>query len=104
MGERRLTPELAQRHKIIKAGRNSGDCSVDVTSKDPIKRLFEQVKNIDACICIAASGPLDDFQTLTEEKLLSAALELSNVCIRYNYEQGSINTGQMKCCSFCIYN
>jgi hypothetical protein len=37
MGERRLTPELAQRHEIIKAGRNSGNFNVDVTSKDSIK-------------------------------------------------------------------
>jgi NAD(P)-dependent dehydrogenase (short-subunit alcohol dehydrogenase family) len=67
---KRLTPELEKRHEIIKAGRNSGDVSVDVASEDSIKRLFEQVKNVDACICIAASGPLDDFQTLTEEQLL----------------------------------
>lgn len=67
---KRLTPALQQRHEIITAGRNSGDVRVDVSRKESIVKLFEQVKNIDACICIAASGPLDNFQTLTEEQLL----------------------------------
>lgn len=67
---KRLNPELAKRHIIISAGRNSGDYRVDVTSKDSIRRMFEEIKGLDACICIAASGPMDDFQTLTEERLL----------------------------------
>jgi NAD(P)-dependent dehydrogenase (short-subunit alcohol dehydrogenase family) len=66
---KRLTPVLAQQHEIITAGRNSGEVRVDISSEQSIKELFEQVKNIDACICIAASGPLDDFATLTEQQL-----------------------------------
>jgi NAD(P)-dependent dehydrogenase (short-subunit alcohol dehydrogenase family) len=66
---KRLTPVLARQHEIITAGRNSGEVRVDISSEQSIKGLFEQVKNIDACICIAASGPLDDFATLTEQQL-----------------------------------
>lgn len=66
----RITPVLAERHEIITAGRNSGDYRVDITSGEAIRALFEQVKMVDACICIAASGPMDDFRTLTEKQLL----------------------------------
>jgi NAD(P)-dependent dehydrogenase (short-subunit alcohol dehydrogenase family) len=67
---KKLTPELRKRHEIITAGRNSGDMRVDVANEGSIRRLFEEGKNIDACICIAASGPLDDFQSLTAARLL----------------------------------
>jgi NAD(P)-dependent dehydrogenase (short-subunit alcohol dehydrogenase family) len=66
---KRLTPYLSSKHEVLTAGRNSGAFSVDITSEDSIKKLFEQVQNIDACICIAASGPLDNFASLTEEQL-----------------------------------
>ncbi|NIG54698.1 short chain dehydrogenase [Chitinophaga sp. Cy-1792] len=66
---KKLTPQLSQHHTIITAGRNSGDIRVDVSSETSIKAMFEQVTAIDACICIAASGPLDDFSTLTEQQL-----------------------------------
>ena len=67
---KRLTPALGSRHEIIRAGRNSGDVNVDITSEVSIERLFKEVKNLDACVCIAASGPLDNFATLTEGQLL----------------------------------
>jgi len=67
---KKLTPLLSKRHEIITAGRNSGDIKVDVSSEESIREMYEQVKGIDACICIAASGPLDNFSTLTEKKLL----------------------------------
>lgn len=67
---KKLTPALAERHEVLTAGRNSGDYRVDVTSPESIKQLFTQVNNIDACICIAASGPMDNFETLTEAQLL----------------------------------
>lgn len=67
---KRLTPALEGKHEIIRAGRTSGDVQVDITSEPSIKEMFQQVNNIDACVCIAASGPLDDFATLTETQLL----------------------------------
>ncbi|MFB6453830.1 short chain dehydrogenase [Chitinophaga sp. Hz27] len=67
---KKLTPQLARQHDIITAGRNSGDIRMDITSEASIKAMFEQAKDIDACICIAASGPLDNFSTLTSQQLL----------------------------------
>lgn len=67
---RRLSPVLEAKHEIIQAGRNSGDVRVDITSEESIRQLFHTVKNVDACICVAASGPLDNFATLTGKQLL----------------------------------
>ncbi|MCW3466450.1 short chain dehydrogenase [Chitinophaga nivalis] len=68
---RKLVPALSSTDTIITAGRNSGDIRVDVTDATAIRQLFQEVKGIDACICIAASGPLDNFSTLTEKQLLA---------------------------------
>jgi len=68
---KQICRELAQEDEIITAGRNSGDYRVDITSPGSIRQLFEQINGPDACICVAASGALDDFQTLTEDELLS---------------------------------
>jgi len=66
---KRLMPGLKSKHEIVTAGRNSGDLKVDISSEESIRSLFKQVNNIDACICIAASGPLDDFNMLNEKQL-----------------------------------
>ena len=66
---KKLSPSLKFNHEIITAGRNSGDFKVDITLEQSIQNLFKQVRNIDACICAAASGPLDNFETLTETQL-----------------------------------
>lgn len=68
---KRLTTEFSQKHEVIAAGRTSGDVNVDITSRKSIENLFNQVKSIDACICVAASGAMDKFQTLTETDLLA---------------------------------
>jgi NAD(P)-dependent dehydrogenase (short-subunit alcohol dehydrogenase family) len=67
---RRLAPELAQRHEIVVAARNSGDVRIDITSAESIEAMYQQVPGIDAVVGIAASGALDEFATLTEEQLL----------------------------------
>jgi NAD(P)-dependent dehydrogenase (short-subunit alcohol dehydrogenase family) len=67
---RRLTPELAQRHEIVVAGRNSGDVRVDITSAESIEAMYREVPGIDAVVGIAASGALDEFATLREGELL----------------------------------
>lgn len=67
---RRLTPELASRHEVVVAGRNSGDVRVDITSADSIEAMYRQVPGVDAVVGIAASGALDEFASLTEQQLL----------------------------------
>lgn len=67
---RRLTPVLAERHEIVIAARNSGDVRVDITSADSVEAMYRATPGLDAVVCIAASGPLDEFGTLTEDQLL----------------------------------
>jgi len=68
---KKVSLALAAKHELITAGRQSGDHHVDITSESSVKRLFKAIKPVDACICTAASGDLDDFPTLTGKKLLA---------------------------------
>lgn len=67
---RPLCAELALRHDVIAASRSGRDVSVDITSAESIEQMYQKVRRIDACICIAASGALDRFADLTEAALL----------------------------------
>lgn len=64
-----ITPILEQKHEVITAGRNSGDIKVDLSSASSIEAMFNQVKNIDACVCVAGDSYTGDLLSLTEENL-----------------------------------
>lgn len=49
-----IVKELAQRHEVITAGRNSGNIHVDIEDIESIRNMYKQVTNIDAVII--ASG------------------------------------------------
>jgi NAD(P)-dependent dehydrogenase (short-subunit alcohol dehydrogenase family) len=66
----KVKEELAQRHEIISAGRNSGDVTVDLTDAASIENLFKTVPGIDAVIVTAGSSGMESFQTLSEKSLL----------------------------------
>jgi NAD(P)-dependent dehydrogenase (short-subunit alcohol dehydrogenase family) len=56
-----VVEELKQRHEVITASRTSGDHKVDLTDLQSIRRLFEQVGNVDAVASTAGNvhfGPL----------------------------------------------
>lgn len=67
---KRLISQFSEKHEVITAGRKSGHVRVDITSEQSIKQMFENLEVVDACICVAASGAMDDFQTLTQAALL----------------------------------
>jgi NAD(P)-dependent dehydrogenase (short-subunit alcohol dehydrogenase family) len=64
-----ITAELSKKHEIITAGRNSGDIRVDISSADSIKNMFQQVKQLDACICVAGDSETCDLLILKEDHL-----------------------------------
>jgi dTDP-4-dehydrorhamnose reductase len=66
---KKLTPALTAHHEIISVARINGDISVDISSDISIKNMFQKIHNIDACIRIRTSRPLDNFATLTEQQL-----------------------------------
>ncbi|MGC5702892.1 short chain dehydrogenase [Pseudomonas sp. NFXW11] len=47
--------ELAQRHEIVRIGRNSGDLQVDISDIQSIRALFEKTGRFDALICAAGN-------------------------------------------------
>ncbi|NEI74380.1 short chain dehydrogenase [Rhizobium lusitanum] len=66
---RRLSNDLKGRHEIITAGRTSGMLAVDIAHSESIREMFEKVGPVDACVCVAASGAMDDFEKLTASDL-----------------------------------
>lgn len=93
---RSLCAELQQRHEIIAAGRSGRDVVVDIRSAQSIEAMFRTVGTVDACVCVAESGALDDFQELTEAGLLENMRgklfgQINLVLIGKNYlsQQGS---------------
>jgi len=62
-----VTSYFAENHKVIVAGRTSGDQTVDITYTESIKNMFEQIGKLDAIICVAGEAKWDDFNKLQEE-------------------------------------
>lgn len=67
---KRLVARLSPRHEVVAAGRSSGDVRVDIRSRESIERMYLAAGTLDACVCVAESGAMDDFSTLTESALL----------------------------------
>ena len=70
--------ELGHRHDIIRAGRNSGDVKVDLTSEDSMRAMYAEVGKVDAVVAATGHthfGPLvgmtgDDFRKGLNDKLM----------------------------------
>ncbi len=63
---------LAENHEVIPVGYKEGDYQVDIADKASIRKLFEQVGEVDAVISttgLAAFGPLNE---LTDEQFALA--------------------------------
>lgn len=67
---RPLVSRLGEKHQVIAAGRRSGDIKVDIRSKDAIEKMYREAGMLDACICVAESGAMDDFEGLTDAQML----------------------------------
>lgn len=62
-----LVSHFASKYKVIKAGRNSGDISVDISDSASIKEMFEKLGQVDAIICAAGEAKWALFDQLSEE-------------------------------------
>lgn len=70
--------ELSRRHEIIRAGRSSGDVTVDLMSEDSIRAMFEKIGKVDAVVSCAGHvhfGPVsamtpDQFRKGLNDKLM----------------------------------
>ncbi|ASN07233.1 short chain dehydrogenase [Virgibacillus necropolis] len=63
-----VTKELEHDHDIILAGRNGADISVDITSPDSIKNMYEQIGKVDAVVNAAGGAAFSPLTELTPEK------------------------------------
>ena len=59
---------LAPDHEMVKVGHRSGDFTVDLSSKDSIKRLFDNIGSFDAVISAAGAATFGSLDELTDEK------------------------------------
>lgn len=66
----RIVESLSAKHEVIIAGRNSGDINVDIADAKTIKRMFEKLKVVDACVCTAGTGFYGDYYSMTEEDMM----------------------------------
>jgi NAD(P)-dependent dehydrogenase (short-subunit alcohol dehydrogenase family) len=64
-----ITAEFARKYEVITAGRNSGDVRLDIASAESIENLFQQVKQLDACICVAGDSQTATLPDLSEEHI-----------------------------------
>lgn len=61
-----IARELAQRHEIIRAGRNSGEEQVDISDSASIRKLFERIGRFDAVVCAAGNVKFAPLAEMTE--------------------------------------
>ena len=70
--------ELGRRHEIVRAGRSSGDITVDVMSEDSVKAMYEKLGKVDAvvtCVGHVHFGPVasmtpEQFRKGLDDKLM----------------------------------
>ncbi len=67
--------ELAERHEVIRVGRNSGDYQVDIRDVASIRKLFEEIGSFDALV--AATGSVH-FGALAEMQAEQFAVGLND--------------------------
>ena len=58
---------FAKDHKVIVAGRSTGDVKIDIADSASIKKAFETIGKLDAIICIAGEAKWAPFNELSEE-------------------------------------
>ena len=62
-----VSSHFAKDHKVIVAGRNTGDVKIDIADSASIKKAFETIGKLDAIICIAGEAKWAPFNELSEE-------------------------------------
>lgn len=63
-----ICDELSPKHEIISAGRSAGNVTVDITSPQSIRAMYEQTGRVDAVICAAGDAYFGRLEELTPER------------------------------------
>ncbi len=93
---KKVAENISQRHEVIIAGRNSGDITLDISSSESIENMYQQISNLDACVCIAGEAHWGDFEKMSEEEYyigirskLMGQVNLVRIGQHYLNEKGS---------------
>ncbi|MEM9546506.1 MAG: short chain dehydrogenase [Bacteroidota bacterium] len=62
-----VVDHFKKKHRVLVAGRSSGDFLVDIADSKSIEALFDKIDNIDAIVNIAGEAKWDWFDNLKEE-------------------------------------
>ena len=87
---------LSKQHEVVRVGYRDGEYQVDLSSKDSIEKLYQQVGSFDAVVCTAGRtnfGPLQeltdaDFELALRNKLMGQ-VNLVRVGGKYISDDGS---------------
>jgi len=60
--------ELAKRHEIVRAGRSSGDLTVDVMNEDSVKAMYAKLGKVDAIVTCVGHVHFGPVATMTPEQ------------------------------------
>lgn len=60
--------ELSRRHDVVRAGRSSGDLTVDVMSEDSVKAMYAKLGKVDAIITTVGHVHFGPVATMTPEQ------------------------------------
>ncbi|MGA4843859.1 short chain dehydrogenase [Streptomyces sp. G45] len=87
---------LAATHEVVRASRG-GPTRVDLTDPASLDALFDEVRDLDAVVCCAASGPLVDLASVTDDAFanglrgkLLGQVALARRAVRHLRDGGSI--------------
>jgi NAD(P)-dependent dehydrogenase (short-subunit alcohol dehydrogenase family) len=87
---------LEASHEVVRGSR-SGPVEVDLEDSSSLDALFNEVSGLDAVVCCAASGPLVDLETASDDELaagvkgkLLGQVALARRAVRHLRDGGSI--------------
>lgn len=63
----KITSYYAENNEVLVAGRTNGDVNVDIADSTSIKKMFSQIGQVDAIVCIAGEAKWANFNELSEE-------------------------------------
>jgi len=66
----KIVTAALKEHEVITVGRNTGTITADISLPTSVERLFKEVSNIDAVICVAGDSVSDNLSNMNEEKFM----------------------------------
>ncbi|WP_028111154.1 short chain dehydrogenase [Ferrimonas futtsuensis] len=64
----RVTAALESNHQVIRAGKDSGEVSLDLSNPESIRQALSQVAPLDAIVCAAGAVAFNQFDKLSREE------------------------------------